>query len=803
MRNLEKESWGRVLLTHLADNKTEDALRYIERGAYLDMADASGRRALDLAAAKGNNVLVKALLAKEADPTAVNEKTGNKAVFEATANQHWDTVAVMVEATKPPADDAERLADKAGYGVALVLALKSYQTEVALRLVKKGVDVSRYYAHTEDRPLHLAARAGYTELAVALLMACAAPDVKNTVGNTAFVEAAARSKWETLTAMADTITTLNEATGDDPREEAVWLAASKAAINGQVPTTGDTPLHLVARAAKTPATLSAVKALLKAGADLSLRARVHTYSVRGNCSVVEEAAARADFLMVGLIIETRPIGSEAERVADKEGYGLALLHALNSSDSRTEEALSLIRHGVSVSQYFTDTEDRPLHLAARAGDMELVPALLKAGANPTVKNKKGHIPILEVALASSSYISWERATERYWGVVSLMAETYLLLSVEDRASVSVQYAQVLIRAIEAGQTKAALSLINAGVPLTGDPSYANAKQALYAASEAGNSELVRKLLNAGAEATAKGADGRTAIEIANYKKHTVTEQVFLEPRAEEVFVTILQTREKRALLQKKITDAKIENPKNAQAAFDKFNAYFEKLLGYCDERLVAKDDRKKHALLNALFALKLAFDGIEHPALYNEGPVKTILLESVELLKDTARRTLYERVRGAEPTLVEYLEAIVLELKSEIVPAAAKPGAEASKPGSAGVAAIPSAPFLPSAAAVAGCGAASSGGGWGVSASAWDPVAEAAKKPASTSSGVGAAAGAGAGVSAAVGEDPSRVAARESSRVAARALTASGGVFASSTDAASSDPVSAAESGLPQARSGM
>ena len=71
-----------------------------------------------------------------------------------------------------------------------------------------------------------------------------------------------------------------------------------------------------------------------------------------------------------------------------------LLHA--TEKNKTQKVLELLAKGVNPNCRYNIT---PLHAAASRGNLELVRALLKAGANPNQRSSMGHT-VLESAMTS-------------------------------------------------------------------------------------------------------------------------------------------------------------------------------------------------------------------------------------------------------------------------------------------------------------------------------------------------------------------------------------------------------------------
>jgi len=111
--------------------------------------------------------------------------------------------------------------------------------------------------------------------------------------------------------------------------------------------------------------------------------------------------------------------------------------------------------------------DSELHRAARSGDVQLLQAQLKLGANPNARNQEGHTPLLE--------------------------------------------------AISAGKLDAARMLLANGANVNGTSS--SGKSALIEAAELGNNEAAQLLIKAGADLNLRSRGSGTPLEAAERSGH--------------------------------------------------------------------------------------------------------------------------------------------------------------------------------------------------------------------------------------------------------------------------------------------
>lgn len=140
---------------------------------------------------------------------------------------------------------------------------------------------------------------------------------------------------------------------------------------------GRTPLRLAVEHGR----LSAAKALLAAGADLSLR------FASDDCAALDIAALRGDLDMIRTIVQHG--GQSVVNVADARGYTPLHRAAFHNQAGAVDV---LVGAGANV-----ETPDKlgwtPLHDASAEGSFDAVAALLRHGANESRLDSKGRAPL--------------------------------------------------------------------------------------------------------------------------------------------------------------------------------------------------------------------------------------------------------------------------------------------------------------------------------------------------------------------------------------------------------------------------
>lgn len=251
------------------------------------------------------------------------------------------------------------------------------------------------------------------------------------------------------------------------------------------------------------------------------------------------------------------------------GSPLALALVQPKSWTNLQICKEILSAPVDPDQMGEDGE-RPIHLAVRSGDAELLESLLDAGADPNLPNRSGERALHLAARLKSPLSPLLLSHGADPSLVDSLGNTALHLAATsgDRQLVEGLFGALeaknnegksaLDLAIEAGQLEIALSLQAAGAspstkrwdndPLhwavyqqeyaqieeltTSDPKLLEAKNgqgqtALHLAAQMGDLVAVRLLVEAGADPNGEGEEGCTPLGVAILERHPVAAQLLL------------------------------------------------------------------------------------------------------------------------------------------------------------------------------------------------------------------------------------------------------------------------------------
>jgi ankyrin repeat protein len=343
--NLKEDRNGRTLLMLASlEGRLEIVSELLRSRADSNLADAAGQNALTLAAIRGHDDVVRALLAAGAQ---VPDNGRGNALIGALAGNNMKVIELIVPHASPAARSS-----------ALVYAVENGR-EQAVATLGRGLDAALLSA-----PLISAARAARQESAATLLKLGAPAEAADTRGITALMWSAYGGNAETTRALL--------AAGAEPDRQAPDYQVG----DGRLPRSiGWTALLWAACLDHA----EVVRALLEAKADVSVT------DSRKN-TALSCAAENGSIESVALLQQAGAKGN----VDDARVRTTAILRAAHRGN--VERVQQLLQMGVSAR-----TADEygvtPLHEAARIGRPAVVTVLLAAGADPNARTRSGETPM--------------------------------------------------------------------------------------------------------------------------------------------------------------------------------------------------------------------------------------------------------------------------------------------------------------------------------------------------------------------------------------------------------------------------
>ena len=447
----------------------------------VDETDDDGNTLLHLAADAGHPQVIAVAVKSGASVTVTNRKgltpcqlaqRRRKGKEYVSAGLHQACSEGDVERLKVLLCQGASLLDKGSKSdTPLHLACRAGKTEVASFLIQLGADI-----HVKDRynryaPLHCACRSGHVDT-VRLLVELGA-DV-NVKGNNRYapLHCACRSGH------VDTIRLLVELGAD-------------VNVKGKY---GDTPLHYACRSGH----VDTVRLLVELGADVNVKGKYGDTPLHYACRNGHVDTIR-------LLVE---LGAD---VNVKEKKGLTPFHyACDSGNVDTIRLLAELGANVKVKKTNGRT---PLHVACESGDVVTARLLVEHGADVNVKEKNGLTPF-------------------HYACDSGNVDTIRLLA-ELGANVKVKKTNgrtPLHVACESGDVVTARLLVEQGADV--NVKERNSGTPLHCACRSGHEDIVRLLVEHGADVNVKGKYGDTPLHYACSNGHVDNVRLLVEHGAD-------------------------------------------------------------------------------------------------------------------------------------------------------------------------------------------------------------------------------------------------------------------------------
>jgi ankyrin repeat protein len=485
-----------------------------------DVLNSNQATPLHLAAARGHPKVIKTLLNANADrnlrdddnltPLHVAARNGHLSALELLINPQ----SLLEEGTKGPlylaAEKGHALIVRVLQGslgksadpdedkyLALGIAAQNGHESVVDELLK-SVPVANLYRGSTLTPLHRAASRGHLAIVEKLIQAGADLDAVNIRRATPLHLAVKHVKVAKLLVEKgadlnrideEECTPLHHAAKEDVAD-VVELLLKKQANKDAITETAFTPLHLAAERGY----VKVVRALLAAEVNLdptnnASLTPLHLASENGHAEVVQalmEAGARKD-----------PVDDSHSSPLHKA--------ALNGHES---VVAILLRQGVNINAT-NDDGHTPIYIAAFFGSVEVLEKLLQ----PEWKGDLDH-------KASNGWTALHAATDYF-------RATDLLIKAGANVSIANDYGSIpLILAAESGMTEVVRLHLDAGA----DPDSTNktGSSALHRASQSGYLDIVSLLLEQGATVNKKKKNGVTPLIMAISNGHKDVVKTLIE-----------------------------------------------------------------------------------------------------------------------------------------------------------------------------------------------------------------------------------------------------------------------------------
>ena len=440
------------------------------------------------------------------DVDFIQKDSGESLLHQACRNGNIKTVQALIAAGA-----SVNKADKNGLSSLMFAAIHG-QAGTVSPLLEAGADANR--ATNDGRTaLTFAAENGHLEIVAALIRAGADANQAMSDGSTALIKAAQNGHTQIVKTLMDAGADIHKA---DPRG---WTALMLAAQKGH---------------------LEIVAALIRAGADAdqatphSRQTALMSAAQNGHAEIVRALiAAGAD------ANQAMPDGRTALMLATQKGHleivQALLPHEATEGPSPTDTFNFLLiaaaagGHTQTVRNLLADrdpTRDSidgilpnkatPLMLAAQNGHLEIVTALIAAGAASAAVNQ---------SMSNGQTALMSAAQNGHAEIVRA-----LIAAGADANQAMPDGRTALMLAAQKGHLEIVAALIRAGADA--DQATPHSRQtALMSAAQNGHAEIVRALIAAGADANQAMRDGRTALMLAAENGYSEIVTALIRPGA--------------------------------------------------------------------------------------------------------------------------------------------------------------------------------------------------------------------------------------------------------------------------------
>lgn len=398
---------------------TETIERLLDLDAAVDVVSQRGRTALFEAIFQGHLSAVNALLDRQGIQLNINQAIGElseTALMIAVAQGRQKIVARLLKCPNIQVNwqSAE------GHTALMTAAINDhvYLVQALLATGNAGINL----VDTECRSaLHFASLNGYTDIVKILLQDGADPDLKDSNGNNAFLEAIDRDKAEAAQTLFNYVK--NMRSENSQGRQAIHLASEKGWVGfisalteqGADPNaqdkTGLTPMHYAA----SKGFVKIVEVLIENGAastitDASGKTPADFAAAEGFPEVLTKLGNRYDLLSVnrpplwrlareGGLTRGEVESRKAELCETEPITQNSAIHCA-AQENKADVLLTLLKIGEMNPNLRNRDESTPLLIAADCGNLEATQVLLKWNANPDLGDRVGNTPL---SLASDNW----------------------------------------------------------------------------------------------------------------------------------------------------------------------------------------------------------------------------------------------------------------------------------------------------------------------------------------------------------------------------------------------------------------